>query len=140
MASLRQPENRDTELSPARRLLQAGREELARAQEAHGEDAIIGLRNSCGKGWLAVLESVNSYLILQGIPEAELPDTDRGRRYFVGRYLNRNLRQAYSNLRQIFHISGYYEGTIELSDVPGYFDQLAEFIGGIESSANMPIG
>ena len=140
MAALPQPENRDNEFSPARRLLQAGREELARAQESQGHDAAIGLRNSCGKGWLAVLESVNSYLILQGIPEAELPDTDRGRRYFAGRYLNRNLRQAYSHLRQIFHIDGYYEGTLRLSDGPGYFDELAEFIGSLEDAAAWPGG
>ena len=44
----------------ARDLLQAAREEFARAEEAKGGAAVIGLRNSCGKGWLATLEALNA--------------------------------------------------------------------------------
>ena len=44
----------DARLNQARELLQAARDEFARAEEAKGGAAVIGLRNSCGKGWLAL--------------------------------------------------------------------------------------
>ena len=112
----------------ARELLQQAREELARAEEAKGGAAVIGLRNSCGKGWLATLEAVNTYFLMQGVPEDELPDNDRGRNYFAGRYMDRDMRRDYIYMRQTFHIDGYYEGIVEFDDMPRYFDELEEFI------------
>lgn len=125
----------DARMNRARELLQAAREEFARAEEAKGGAAVIGLRNSCGKGWLAALEAANCYFLMRGIPETELPENDRGRRYFVGQYMNRDLRRAYIDMRQTFHIEGYYEGIVEFEDMPRHFDELEEFIQGIESSA-----
>ena len=120
----------------ARELLQAAREEFARAEEAKGGAAVIGLRNSCGKGWLATLEAVNTYFLMQGVPEDELPDNDRGRKYFAGRYMNREMVKNYVYIRQTFHIDGYYEGIVEFDDMPRYFDELEEFIESIEASGN----
>ena len=68
----------------ARALLQAAREEFARAEEAKGGAAVIGLRNSCGKGWLATLEALNAYFLNQGVSEGELPDDDRGKKLLYG--------------------------------------------------------
>ena len=118
----------------ARELLQAAREEFARAEEAKGGAAVIGLRNSCGKGWLATLEAVNTYFLMQGVPESELPDNDRGRKYLVGRHMDRDMRRAYIDMRQTFHIDGYYEGIVEFDDMPRYFDELEEFIETIDRS------
>ena len=118
----------------ARELLQAAREEFARAEEAKGGAAVIGLRNSCGKGWLATLEAVNTYFLMQGVPESELPDNDRGRKYLVGRHMDRDMRRAYIDMRQTFHIDGYYEGIVEFDDMPRYFDELEEFIETIATS------
>ncbi len=123
-------------INRARELLQAAREEFARAEEAKGGAAVIGLRNSCRKGWLATLEALNTYLLMQGVPEDELPDNDRGRNYFAGRYMDRNMRRDYIVMRQTFHIDGYYEGIVEFYDMPRYFDELEEFIGSIEASTN----
>ena len=134
-------ESNNDRLNRARELLQAGREEFARAEEAKGGAAVIGLRNSCGKGWLAALEAVNTYFLMQGVPEPELPDNDRGRYYFIGRYLDRDMRRAYALMRQTFHIDGYYEGIVEFDDMPRHFDELEEFIETIESSgSDSPIG
>ena len=127
-------ESKDDRLNRARELLQAGREEFARAEEAKGGAAVIGLRNSCGKGWLAALEAVNTYFLMQGVPEVELPDNDRGRFYFAGRYMDRDMRRAYVDMRQTFHINGYYEGIVEFDDMPRYFDELEEFIEAIGAS------
>ncbi len=123
-------------LSHARELLQAARIEFSQAEDAKGRQAVIGLRNSCGKGWLAALEATNGYFLMQGVPESELPDNDRGRKYFVGRYMDRDLRRAYIDMRQTFHIDGYYDGIVEFDDMPRYLDELEEFIEIIESSGS----
>ncbi len=134
-------ESKDDRLIHARELLQAAREEFARAEDARGGAAVIGLRNSCGKGWLAALEAANAYFLVQGVPEAELPDNDRGRKYLVGRHMDREMRRAYIDMRQTFHIDGYYEGIVEFEDMPRHLDELEEFIEAIESSENdSPIG
>ena len=118
-------------VNSARELLQAARVEFANAQRARGGAAVVGLRNSCGKGWLAALEAANALSIKQGVTETELPDTDRGRRYFTRRYMDRDLRRAYNDLWKTFHIDGYYEGIVEFDDMPDYFDELEEFINQI---------
>lgn len=124
----------DGKLHLSRELLQAARDEFARATEAKGGAAVIGLRNACGKGWLATLEAIKVHFLKQGVPEAELPDTDRGRRYFAGRYMGRDLAKTYIYLRQTFHIDGYYEGILEFDDLPRYLDELEEFIESIASA------
>ena len=121
-------------LERAREFLHAAREEFARAEEARGGAAVIGLRNSCGKGWLAILEAINAHFIKQGVPESELPGNDRGRKYFAGRYMDRNMTKDYIYLRQTFHLDGYYDGIVEFDDMPRYLDELEEFIDNIAAS------
>ena len=125
----------DDRLNLARELLQVARDEFAVAEEAKGREAVIGLRNACGKGWLSALEATTTYFLIQGVPESELPQNDRGRYFFVGRYMDREMRRSYNDMRQIFHINGYYEGIVEFDDMPRYFDDLEEYIDGIEASA-----
>ena len=122
----------DDRLNLARDLLQAARDEFARAEEAKGGAAVIGLRNACGKGWLAALEATNTYFLMQGVPESELPENDRGRRYFVGTYMDRDMRRAYIDMRQTFHVEGYYEGIVEFDGMPRYFGELDEYISDIQ--------
>jgi hypothetical protein len=125
----------DDRLNLARELLQVARDEFARAEEAKGRAAVIGLRNACGKGWLAALEATNTYFLMQGVPEAELPENDRGRYYFAGRYMNRGMVKDYIYIRQTFHINEYYDGIVEFDDMPRHFSELEEYIGAIEESA-----
>ena len=68
------------------------------------------MRNSCGKGWLALLEAVNAFFVKQGVTERELPDADRDRRFFARRYMDRNMSRDFLALRQTFHIDGYLRG------------------------------
>jgi len=134
-------ESIDSRLNLARELVQVARDEFAKAEEAKGGAAVIGLRNACGKGWLAALEATYAYLVASGVPESELPENYRGRYYFVGRYMDRDLRKEYIVIRQIFHINGYYEGIVEFEDMPHNFDELDEFIQKIETAAtNGPVG
>ena len=92
------PDANGTRLNLARDLLQAARDEFARAEEAKGGAAVIGLRNSCGKGWLATVEAINAHFLSQGVAETELPDKERGRRFFVSRYMDREMRRSYNEL------------------------------------------
>ena len=125
-------------LNTARDLLQAARHEFARAGEAQGGAAVIGLRNSCGKGWLAVVEAINAHFLNQGVAESELPDKERGRRFFVSRYMSREMRRNYNDLWKTFHVDGYgyYEGIVEFDEMHDRFEELEEFIQSIESSAS----
>ena len=122
-------------LNAARELLQAARDEFSSAEEAQGGAAVIGLRNSCGKGWLAVVEAINAHFLNQGVPESELPDKERGRRFFVSRYMSRELRRSYNDLWKTFHVDGYYEGIVEFDEMPERFEELEEFIDTIEAPA-----
>ena len=122
-------------LNLARELLQAARDEFARAGEAKGGAAVIGLRNSCGKGWLATVEAINAHFLNQGVAESELPDKERGRRFFVSRYMDRELRRSYNGLWKTFQVDGYYEGIVEFDEMPERFEELEEFIDAIEASA-----
>ena len=119
-------------LNLARNLLQVARDEFARAEEAKGGAAVIGLRNACGKGWLAALEATNCYFLMQGIPDSELPHNDRGRYFFAGRYMDRVMVKNYIYIRQIFHINGYYDGIVEFDDMPRHFAELEEYIDQVE--------
>ncbi len=121
----------DSRIDRARDLLEAAREEFARAEEARGGAAVIGLRNACGKGWLAALDAVNAFFVARGVPESELPETDRGRRYLVGTHMEREMRTAYVDMRQTFHIDGYYEGIVEFDEMPARLDDLEQFIDNV---------
>jgi len=121
-------------LNLARELLRAARDEFVRAEEAKGGAAVIGLRNSCGKGWLATVEAINAHFLNQGVAVSELPDKERGRRFFVSRYMSREMRRNYNDLWKTFHVDGYYEGIVEFDEMPDRFDELEEFIESIESS------
>ena len=118
----------DNRLQRAREYAGAAREEFARAEDAKGREAVIGLQNACGKGWLAVLETAHAYFLSCGVPEAELPATDRGWRFFVGRHMEPGMRKEFNDMRQIFHVDGYYGGIVDFDDMSRHLDELDEFI------------
>ena len=115
-------------LERAREYARAAREEFARAEEARGRDAVIGLQNACGKGWLAALEAAHAYFLSLGIPEEELLGTDRGWRFFVGRHMESGMKKEFNDMRLTFHVEGYYGGIVDFDDMPRHLDELDEFI------------
>ena len=115
-------------LQRAREYATAAREEFARAEEAKGREAVIGLQNACGKGWLAVLETAQAHFLSRGVPEAELPRTDRGWRFLVGRHLEPGMKREFQYMRQTFHVDGYYGGVVDFDLMPMHLDELDEFI------------
>ncbi len=124
----------------ARQLLRVARDEFARAEEAKGREAVIVLRNACGKGWLAALEATHAYFIARGVPEGELPGNDRGRRYFAAQYMDRSMRRAYLEMRETFHIDGYYDASVDFDAMPRHFSELEEYINEIEATGQIGAG
>ena len=103
--------------------------EFERAREK--KDGAL-LRDACGKGWLATLEATNALLIKKGIKEEELPRADRGRRYLIYKYADKELRLYYLSLRDSLHIEGYYDGTVSFDEMERYLDDLRLYIEKIE--------
>ena len=48
--------------------------------------------------------------------------------------MDREMRRAYNDMRQTFHIDGYYNGIVEFDDMPDYFAELDEFIGQVDAA------
>ena len=129
-------ESIEDRLQLARELAQVAREEFAQAEEAIGRQAVIGLRNACGKGWLAALEATNCYFLMQGVPESQLPENDRRRKYFAAQYMDRSMKRAYLEMRETFHIDGYYDASVDFDEMPRHFSELDEYIDFVEGSGS----
>lgn len=115
-------------LQRAREYARAAREEFARAEDAKGREAVIGLQNACGKGWLSALEAAHAYFLSRGVPEEKLPATDRDWRFLVGRHMEQAMKKEFNNMRQTFHVDGYYGGIVDFDFMPMHLDELDEFI------------
>ncbi len=113
-------------LAQSKELYQKAKEEFEKAQEKKDGDA---LRNACAKGWLSAIEATYAYLAQKGVKEEELPKGgDRGRRFMVNKYFEKELRPYYFFLRDQFHIEGYYEGSLDFDEVATLLDDLNLYI------------
>ena len=118
----------DDRLVRAREYARAAREEFARAEDARGREMVIGLQNACGKGWLAVLETARAYFLSRGVPEAELPATDRDLSIFVRKRMETGIRKEFHIMRATFEVDGYYGGDVDFDLMPMHLDELDGFI------------
>ena len=116
-------------LIEAKKLFQKAVQEFERAREK--QDGTI-LRDACGKGWLSAVEVTYNFLSKKGIKEEELPKTDRGRRYMVNKYAERELKWLYASLRNDLHIEGYYDGTLSFEEVQRNLADLDLYIQKVE--------
>ena len=80
-----------------------------------------------------MLEATNCYFLMQGVSESELPENDRGRKYFVGTYMDRDMRRHYHEMREMFHIDGYYDASLDFDEMPRHLRELDEYINEIEA-------
>jgi len=116
-------------LEEAKKLYQKAMEEFKKAKAEN--DGIV-LRDACGKGWLSTVEVTDALFIKRGVKEEELPKSERGRRYMVFKYGNKELRLLYSSLRDNLHIQGYYDGTLNFDEMKEYLNDLNIYIQKIE--------
>jgi len=119
----------DKHITEAKKLYRKALEEFHRATSS--KDGTL-LRDACGKGWLATMEAANVLLLKKGIKEEKLPKTDRGRRYLVFKYAERELELLYQALRNNLHIEGYYDGSLGFDEVERHLDDLKLYIQKIE--------
>ena len=116
-------------LEEAKKLYQKALEEFERAREKN--DGLV-LRDACGKGWLSTIEAANALLVKKGIEDEELPRAERGRRYMVFKYGDKELRLLYLSLRDSLHIQGYYDGTLNFDEMEEYLNDLNLYIQKVE--------
>lgn len=116
-------------LEVAKRLYQEAMKEFKKAKKKN--DSIV-LRDACGKGWLSIVEATHALLVKRGVKEEELPKSERGRRYMVYKYGDKELRLLYSSLRDNLHIQGYYDGTLNFDEMKEYLNDLNIYIQKIE--------
>ena len=119
----------ENHLKEAKELYQKAVEEFGKAKERN--DSQI-LRDACAKGWLSTIEATNALFVRGGIEEEQLPKTDRGRRYMVFKYLERELELLYKTLRDDLHIEGYYDGSLGFDEMERRLDDLNLYIQKIE--------
>ena len=119
----------ENHLKEADGLYQKALEELEKAKRE--KDSTL-LRDACAKGWLSAIEATYGFLVKKGVKEEELPQAERGRRYLVHKYMDRELRIFYLSLREGLHIEGYYDGALTFDQVETYLDDLKLYIQKIE--------
>jgi len=83
-------------LNEAEKLFQKAFEEFEVAREKNDS---THLRDACAKGWLSAVEATNALLVKRGVSEDRLPKSERGRRYMVFKYADRELRHLYLAIR-----------------------------------------
>ena len=74
------------------------------------------VQEACGTAYLAVLKSIDSYLLKKGVSQKDLPQSVEGYRDMIRKYLlpyNGKLTREFEKLYKELHIAGYYRGLIE---------------------------
>lgn len=92
----------------------------------------VKLQDACAKAWLAVVEATNTLFLKNNVSVDNLPKGFRGQNYFLIKYASKDIRKMFYSLRNIFHIEGYYEGSLNFDDIPDYLNDVKEYIKMIE--------
>jgi hypothetical protein len=112
-------------LEEAKKLYRKAIEEFERARDKNDR---VFLRDACAKGWLSAIEATLSLFLKKGVKEEELPKADRGRRYMIYQYAEKELRLYYFSIRDNLHIEGYYEASLDFDEVKRHLDDLSIYI------------
>lgn len=102
-------------------------------EEAKRNNDKLRIQDACAKAWLGVIKATEALFLRKGVNKSELPKTDRGRKVFLRRYGNRELRRMFSSMRDNLHIHGYYDNLVEFDELPEYLDDVKEYIERIEN-------
>jgi len=74
------------------------------------------VREACGTAYLAVLKSIDAYLLKKGMDEKKLPQSVDSYREMLRKYLSAHdgkLLREFDKLYRLLHIAGYYRGLLE---------------------------
>jgi len=103
------------------RYLNNAREILKSVPVENGTYADIKpVREACGIAYLAILISIDEYLLKKGISKKELPKSVDAYRKALQKYLavhEGQLLREFEALYESLHIAGYYRGNLYLVDM-----------------------
>jgi hypothetical protein len=108
-------------MKEAVRYLNNAREILKSAPIEDGTYADIKpVREACGVAYLAILMSIDEYLLKKGLGKKDLPRSVEAYRKALQKYLgihNGKLLREFDALYEALHIAGYYRGNLYLVDM-----------------------
>lgn len=120
---------RNSYLAKAKRVFKLALDEFSRAKKARNE---LKAMQAAEKGYLCLLHLMNAVFIDAGVKASQLPNTERGRRYFLVKYADRDTRVMYDRIRHAFHINAFHEGIVNFKDLCEVFEDLEILIKKLE--------
>ena len=122
--------NNDTYIEKAKRYYKIGLDEIDKSK---GNGEIEYAVDGCEKGWLAIVLATNALFLSKGIKEDKLPNTHRGRRFFLSKYGTRNLRRIFSASYGTLHIDAFYDQLIDFKEIAETMDDVKKYIDTVEN-------
>ena len=119
------------------RYLRNAREILRKApRDGRTYTDVKPVREACATAYLAILESLDAYLLTKGLTAKELPKSVDGYRQTLRKYVsihNGKLFREFDKLYNLLHIAGYYrkllDDVIIVRDIFNLTQQFIEKLG-----------
>lgn len=85
------------------------------------------------EGYLALIKAFNALFVKRGKKIEELPQGERGRRYFLHSIGGRELENFYDAIRNRLHIDGFHEGIIIFDSLEEDLKEIDRFISNLKN-------
>lgn len=108
-------------------------DEFKKAKEEENE---LLARQVSEKGYLVLTKGLNAFFIKQGKSTEELPQSERGRRYFLHLLADKEIQNFYDSLRHRLHIDGFHEGIIIFDELEEDLNEIEKFINSLKNGQN----
>lgn len=90
-------------------------------------------RQVCEKAYLVLTKGLNAFFIKKGKKLNELPQGERGRRYFLHSVGGKELQNFYESLRARLHIDGFHEDIIIFEELEDDLNKIEKFINSLKN-------
>ncbi|MEW6095209.1 MAG: hypothetical protein AB1567_01595 [bacterium] len=80
-----------------------------------------------------MLKGFNAFFIKKGKRLNELPQSERGRRYFLHSLAGKELENFYDSLRNRLHIDGFHEGIIIFEELEDDLNEIEKFVNSLKN-------
>lgn len=117
-------------LKEAKKILTYAKKEYTGAKKSKNQ---MKARQAAEKGYLCLLKTINALFVAKGAKKEELPEGERGRRYFLVKYADKESRRKYDQIRHVFHIDAFHEGIIFFKDLDERFEDLEALVKSVEA-------
>ncbi len=116
-------------LEEAKKYLEIGEKEIKEGKEKNIIEKAI---NGCEKIWLSFNLALKEFLLQKGVKEEELPKTYRGTRFMVVKHGGKELIDLFEKVREVFHITGYYDRDPMFEEIEMRLEEIKEFYKNLE--------